>query len=649
MTASMEEPASNETDDASRESSRPGDTRDIPTSVLDNLLEGCQVIDKEFRYVYLNAAAARQGKSTRDALIGRTMMECYPGIENTEMFRRLRGCLESGAPGYMENEFAFPDGSKGWFELRFESVPQGVTILSFDITERKRTEFALQRTLRSLRVLTRCNQALARGTNEAELAQEVCRAIVDAGGYPAAWVELDTGKGGKPEELARVEAEFLATVERVQLLLDLPLELGPAGTLGIWAEHEHVEEELLREIARDLGHSLGVVRARRVHESHEQQIATAQRLEAVGRLAGGVAHDFNNLLSVILSYAGFAVEQVEQSDPAHEDMVAVLEAAERAKNLTRQLLAFSRKQIMEPQVTNLNDVVAGIEAMLRRLIGEQIAIEVEADPYLGNAVVDPSQIEQVLMNLAINAGDAMPRGGTLVLRTHNALVDEGYAGGMVTLEPGRYVALSVTDDGEGMTADVQRRIFEPFFTTKETGKGTGLGLAMVYGIVRQSGGDIWVRSEPGNGSTFEILFPRVAEKKAKPRREPVSARPTGTETVLLVEDEGTVRRAAQRILESAGYKVLTAATPLEAAEIAEQYEGTIDLLFTDMVMPAMNGTELADRLRKARPTMRVLLMSGYTNDETLQKYVTKPGVQFLGKPFSVTQITSKVRATLDED
>jgi PAS domain S-box-containing protein len=380
----------------------------------------------------------------------------------------------------------------------------------------------------------------------------------------------------------------------------------------------------------------------------EEQLKLAQRLEAVGRLAGGVAHDFNNLLSVILSYAGFAVDALRESDLIHADIVEIQNAGQRAAALTRQLLAFSRKQLLEPEVLSLNKVVSGIESMLRRLLGEDIDIEVHLAEPLGSVMADPGQIEQVIMNLAVNARDAMPRGGKLTIETTNVELDADYANQHVAVKPGRFVMLSVTDTGSGIDAETKAHIFEPFFTTKEKGKGTGLGLSTVYGIVKQSGGNIWVYSEPGRGTTFKVYLPRVDAPATDLKRRPASVMATGSETVLVVEDEDAVRRLAERILRSAGYTVLAAASGGDALVLCEKQGEAIDLLLTDVVMPQMSGKELAERLAKTSPKLRVLYMSGYTDNAIVHHGVLDPGTRFIGKPFAAAELTRKVREVLDE-
>jgi signal transduction histidine kinase/ActR/RegA family two-component response regulator len=380
----------------------------------------------------------------------------------------------------------------------------------------------------------------------------------------------------------------------------------------------------------------------------EAQLIQSQKLEAIGRLAGGIAHDFNNLMSIIISYTDFAIETLRHSNPIRDDLMEVRRAGRRAAELTRQLLAFSRRQVLDPEVIDLNAVVAGMEGMLRRLLGEDIEITFRPEDGLDGVMADPGQIGQVLMNLAVNARDAMPRGGRLAIETANVDLDENYSHRHDIVEPGRYVALTVSDTGCGMEPEVAQRIFEPFFTTKELGKGTGLGLSTAYGIVKQSGGYIWVYSEPGLGTTFKIYLPRISGPATHDSLAPaLDSAVSGTETVLVVEDEEAVRRLAQRILFRAGYLALGANGGEEALALARGHAGRIHLLLTDVVMPGMGGRELAERLVEERPGLRVLYMSGYTGEMVLHHGVLENDRRFLGKPFSAPDLLRKVRETLD--
>jgi PAS domain S-box-containing protein len=385
-------------------------------------------------------------------------------------------------------------------------------------------------------------------------------------------------------------------------------------------------------------------------EKLEERLRLSQRLEAVGSLAGGVAHDFNNLLSVILCCTEFAMAKVREEDHVRNELWEVKKAGERAVSLTRQLLAFSRKQVLQPVVLNLNQIAAGVEKMLRRILGEDIDYVQVLAPDLGRVRADPGQIEQVLMNLVVNARDAMPEGGKLTIETSNVDLDEEYAARHVAVKPGPYVQLAVSDTGCGMDAKTQARIFEPFFTTKEKGKGTGLGLSTVYGIVKQSGGNIWVYSEPGQGTTFKIYLPRELSGSTTvtaSRLAAVVTPPTATETILVVEDEEAVCNIAKRILSGAGYTVLTAASPNDALLICNAHQGEVHLLLTDVVMPQMSGRVLAERLVLARPGMKVLYMSGYTDDAIVHQGTLDPGTHFIAKPFSAADLKGKVREMLD--
>ncbi|MGH7590163.1 MAG: response regulator [Gemmatimonadales bacterium] len=380
----------------------------------------------------------------------------------------------------------------------------------------------------------------------------------------------------------------------------------------------------------------------------EEQFRQAHKMEAVGRLAGGIAHDFNNLLTVVINYTDILLEDLPPDDRRRGDLEEIRKAATGAAGLTRQLLAFSRQQLLEPRVLDLNAVWTNVENLLRRLLGEDIEISAVLTPRLGAVKADPGQLEQVIMNLAVNARDAMPDGGKLTIETTNIEIDEAYVREHALARSGRYVMLAVSDNGVGMDEETQRRIFEPFFTTKEVGKGTGLGLATVYGIVNQSGGFVWVYSEPGHGTTFKIYLPRVDESidhLAGPgaRVEP----PHGTETVLLVEDTAAVRAVARQLLDRLGYTVLEAPNGQTALRLASTHHGPIHLLLTDVIMPGLGGRQLAEQLRAWRPELRVLYVSGYTDDAVVRNGVLGSGVARLQKPFTSESLARKVREVLD--
>ena len=414
-----------------------------------------------------------------------------------------------------------------------------------------------------------------------------------------------------------------------------------------YIESDQVEAALFLEGVWEI---IGRKRAEQSSEKLEEQLRMAQKIEAIGSLAGGIAHDFNNLLAVILSYTGFALEDLHEGDPLRDDLQVVKKAGESAVALTRQLLAFSRKQVLQPEPLDLNQIMAGLDKMLRRILGEDIDLVQRFTPELGLTMADPGQIEQVIMNLVVNARDAMPEGGKLMIEFANVELDEEYAASHVAVKPGPYVRCTVSDTGCGMEEQTRARIFEPFFTTKEKGRGTGLGLSTVYGIVKQSGGNIWIYSEPDKGTTFKIYLPRMLETTAAtPSAMAVVTPAVGTETVLVVEDEEDVRNVVRRILGLAGYTVLTAANGGEALLTCEQHQGEIHLVLTDVVMPKMGGRALVERLAQVRPKIKVLYMSGYTDNAIIHHGVLDPGTRFIGKPFSTVDLTRKVREVLDED
>jgi two-component system, cell cycle sensor histidine kinase and response regulator CckA len=474
--------------------------------------------------------------------------------------------------------------------------------------------------------------------------QYISPAVMKYGYAPTELIGTHFSQFVHPDDLEALGASFVRTLE------------GKAEPVAFRAFEKGGKERVVRTSSRVIskaGRAMGmsgVMVDITELRSTEEQLRVAQRAEAVGQLAGGVAHDFNNLLSVILSYAGFVGEAVEGDAQVRADVEEIVKAGTRAAGLTRQLLAFSRKQVLEPQIIEINRLTGDLQKMLHRLIGEDVELVHKLAPDLGRVKADPGQIEQVIMNLVVNARDAMPDGGTLTIETANVVLDADDVAEQPALKQGSFVMLAIGDTGAGMDAITKQRLFEPFYTTKEVGKGTGLGLSTVYGIVMQSGGNIWFSSELGVGTTFKIYLPRVDDAAAVTQRQNTTPDlPRGNETVLLVEDDQAVRALAERVLQGAGYRVLTATDGNNAVTLFKSHPGAISLLLTDVVMPQMNGRQLAQRLLELEPGLRVLYMSGYTDNTIARHGVLEEGTLFIAKPFTAKELARRVRNALDTE
>ncbi len=516
----------------------------------------------------------------------------------------------------------------------------GVVLVFRDVTARRETEREIAESGRRYQLLFNANPQPMWVFDQKTLQfLAVNNAAVNSYGYSR-------------EEFLRMRISDIRPQEDVPRLLDSVASAGGGlNTDGPWRHRKKDGTVILVEITSHLldfdGREACIVLASDVTERKrlEEQVQQSQKLESIGRLAGGVAHDFNNLLTVINGYSEMLLADVPEDSPFRDSLHEIRAAGERASALTQQLLAFSRKQIVKPSVINLNLVAGDIRKMLRRLIPENIELATRLSPDLGNITADPGQLQQVIMNLAVNARDAMPAGGTLVIETANVEFDEAYASTHAETRPGPHVMLAVSDTGTGMSPEVKSRIFEPFFTTKPTGSGTGLGLATVYGMVKQAGGWIWVYSEPGRGSTFKVYFPRT-DLPVSATSAPVKRATGGTETILVVEDQPEVLTFVVTALKPLGYTVYSASDGSEALAFARQFKGKIDLLLSDVIMPGGTGREMADKLRRDRPDLRVLFMSGYTADAIAHHGVLDAGIDYLQKPFTPDLLATRIREVL---
>ena len=625
---------------------------------LENMLEGCQIIGFDWRFLYLNESVLQHSRRSRKELLGRTFQEVYPGIAHTDLFTTLNHCMTERVALRLENEFVYDNGDTAWFDLSIQPVPEGLFILSIDITERKQAEATIAHLNRRMELILNSAGEGIYGTDVNGRITFVNPAMAHMLGWePAELLDQHayhafhhTHANGEPYPAHECHIH-LSTLEGQSYQADDEVYWCKDGT--------PLAVECISTPIREKGQVVGTVlvvkditerkRATAEQTRLEEQLRQAQKMESIGRLAGGVAHDFNNQLTIIQIYGDLMRSKMAPDDPLLPKLEQVLQAGQHAAGLTRQLLAFSRKQLLQPAVINLNDLVSNLQNMLARLIGEDITFTTFLQAELWPVKADPGQIEQVIMNLVVNARDAMPTGGMLTIETQNLYLDEEIAGAYLDTPLGPCVMLAVTDTGHGMDTATQKQIFEPFFTTKRPGEGTGLGLATVHGIIKQSGGAIHVYSEPGRGSTFKLYLPAsITGRVEESARPAINSLELGHETILLVEDEQTLSDLVRMTLEEAGYTVLAAHDGNQALVLAQEFPSRIDLLLTDVVMPQMSGREVVQRISQQRPEVKVLFMSGYMDDAVVRHGLLTAEVDFLPKPFTRHVLTAKVREVLDK-
>jgi two-component system cell cycle sensor histidine kinase/response regulator CckA len=616
---------------------------------MDAAADGISILAEDGKHIYVNTAFARMmGYESPETMLGLTWRQIYDPRDIGQFEQQVRKSLGPEGKWSGQINLRRRDGTIIPVEMAITSLANGVTAcIGHDISARKEAEKARADAENKYRTLV---EQVAAISYIAELGingqwHYISPQVEAITGYSQdEWLtnSRDWTRHIPQEDHGVIQAAEDASLrgERFQAEYRIVRKDGAV----IWVSDTAVV------VSGSNSHPVmeGIIVDITERKLLENQLQQSRRMEAVGRLAGGIAHDFNNLLTIIKGYAELAEQRTAMQPELRADIQQIENAAERASTLIRQLLAFSRRQVLQPKIIDLNAIVLGLDKLLGRLMGEHIEMVTRCGTNVGHVKADPAQVEQVIMNLVVNARDAMPKGGRLTVETVNVELDSTYARDHVSVKPGSYVMLAVSDSGIGMSPETVAHIFEPFYTTKESGQGTGLGLSTVYGIVKQSGGYIWVYSEPGKGTTFKVYLPRVAAPaEAKPEVAEVQAASKGSETILLVEDEEAVRELASRILSAKGYSVVAAKSTKEAEQFAEKHGGNIHLLLTDIIMPGTSGRELATRITARHPRTRVLYMSGYTDNVLAQGGVLEPGLSFLQKPFTPGTLVHKVREVLD--
>ncbi|MGC4087658.1 MAG: response regulator [Polyangiaceae bacterium] len=638
------------------------DERRLLRDLMNSVSDGIYFKNTSLQFVRVNEAFAHSlGVKNPLELVGRRLSELLPGAESQAAEEQEERILtERGAHESTLRRVGAATGSRWFSESRAPILnPEGDVIglvgIARDVTERVRGDELLRRSEERFREQSRVLNSVLSGMGDGAV-------VLGRDGNFLLFnerAERILGLGPKSVELSELAATYgiYTRDQKAQMAVEQnPLLRAMAGeeladtevfikNPAVRGANVSVTATPLRDDHGNLVGSIALLRDVTHQRQLEQQLLQSQKMEAIGRLAGSVAHDFNNLLSVILSYSSLLLNDLKPVDPIRPDLEAIRKAGVRATELTRQLLAFSRRQVLAPRVVNLNQSVQEAERMLKRLLGEDIALSAVYEPALWRVCVDPGQIDQVVMNLSVNARDAMPGGGTLTIETRNVILDDAQVADELEARAGRYVLLSIRDTGEGIDEATLSQIFEPFFTTKEHGKGTGLGLSTVFGIVKQSGGHVVVKSQLGEGTLFEVYLPATDDQPAvEEAPQPVTL--DGDETILLVEDQDEVREVAMQVLRRRGYRVIEARNAGEALLVCERASAPIHLLLTDVVMPQMGGRELAERLQKERPEMRVLFMSGYTENTIVYRGILEKGIHYLQKPFTPDLLARRVREVL---
>ena len=618
------------------------------TRAMDKAIDGLAIVDAKGVYTYSNESFARMmGYGLPKEVIGRSWRE-ISDPENAAIFRpEILAALGRTGNWFGTMTVNLKEAAPTEIEMAISSLPSaGIVFVSRDLTERRKAEAA--RAMAETRYWKLVEQVAAI-SYVAEVGVEgqwkyVSPQVESILGYtPEEWLAGSTGwlRHIPAEDHTVVHAAEEASKRGMPFHAEYRMTrkdgkviwVSDTGVVVEGTDKQPVMEGILLDITE--------------RKNLENQLQQSRKMEAVGRLAGGIAHDFNNLLTIIHGYTEMALQRSKAQPELHSEIERIGDASERAASLVRQLLAFSRRQVLQPKIVDLNAVVLGLDKLLRRLMDENVAMRTVVGNELGKIKADPGQIEQVIMNLVVNARDAMPTGGRLTIETSNTHFDTRYTRENVTVEAGQYVMLAVSDTGVGMDAETQAHIFEPFYTTKASGSGTGLGLSTVYGIVKQSGGYIWVYSEKGKGTTFKVYLPKVEEGVEPQAPAPPLKETFGNETVLLVEDEADVRALTRMILAERGYQVIEAASPQDAKKLARQHAAKLDMLLTDVAMPGMSGRDLAKELTQQNPGLRVLYMSGYTFNMIAHGGTLETGIAFLQKPFTPAALLQKVRQVLD--